>query len=349
MIQRQNTKKEAVSDMRQKKAFTICMALLPAAILLAAAAALCMGQFRIPPGQILAELSGTGGNPANVRTVLFNIRIPRILMALLGGAGLACAGAAFQSFFANPLATPDTLGVANGASFGAALAILLGLGAMQVQLLSFAFGVLSVLLVFSVTRTGGSSRPSMIMVILAGMVISSLFSALVSLVKYAADPQDVLPVITFWLMGSFSGVTRSSLMMGGPVIAAGTLLLFLLRFRLNALSLPEDEAKALGVNLPLVRGLVIVAASAVTASVVSMCGVIGWVGLLIPHLGRMAFGNDNRRLLPFSAMAGGLFMLVTDTIARCATASEIPVSILTAVVGAAVFLMLLRKTGGFRA
>ena len=335
--------------MRQKKAYTICMALLPAAILLAAAAALCMGQFRISPGQILAELSGAGGNPANVRTVLFNIRIPRILMALLGGAGLACAGAAFQSFFANPLATPDTLGVANGASFGAALAILLGLGAMQVQLLSFAFGVLSVLLVFSVTRTGGSSRPSMIMVILAGMVISSLFSALVSLVKYAADPQDVLPVITFWLMGSFSGITRSSLMMGGPVIAAGTLLLFLLRFRLNALSLPEDEAKALGVNLPLVRGLVSVAASAVTASVVSICGVIGWVGLLIPHLGRMAFGNDNRRLLPFSAMAGGLFMLVTDTIARCATASEIPVSILTAVVGAPVFLMLLRKTGGFRA
>ena len=323
--------------MRQKKAYTICMALLPAAIFLAAAAALCMGQFRIPLNQILAEFSGAGGNPANVRTVLFNIRIPRILMALLGGAGLACAGAAFQSFFANPLATPDTLGVANGASFGAALAILLG------------FGVLSVLLVFSVTRTVGSSRPSMIMVILAGMVISSLFSALVSLVKYAADPQDVLPVITFWLMGSFSGVTRSSLMMGGPVIAAGTLLLFLLRFRLNALSLPEDEAKALGVNLPLVRGLVIVAASAVTASVVSMCGVIGWVGLLIPHLGRMAFGNDNRRLLPFSAMAGGLFMLVTDTIARCATASEIPVSILTAVVGAPVFLMLLRKTGGFRA
>ena len=159
----------------------------------------------------------------------------------------------------------------------------------------------------------------------------------------------MLPVITFWLMGSFSGITRSSLMMGGPMIAAGTLLLFLLRFRLNALSLPEDEAKALGVNLPLVRGLVIVAASAVTASVVSICGVIGWVGLLIPHLGRMAFGNDNRRLLPFSAMAGGLFMLVTDTIARCATASEIPVSILTAVVGAPVFLMLLRKTGGFRA
>ena len=337
--------------MRQNrnKAFALCMLLLSAAVFLAALASLGMGQFRITPGQIIAELSGTGGNAANVRTVLFNIRIPRILMALLGGAGLSCAGAAFQSFFANPLATPDTLGVANGASFGAALAILLGFSAAGVQLSSFLFGVFSVLLVFFVTRTAGSTRPSMIMVILAGMVISSLFSALVSLVKYAADPQDVLPVITFWLMGSFSGITRSSLVTGGPVIAAGILLLFLLRFRLNALSLPEDEAKALGVNLPLVRGLVIAAASAITASVVSICGVIGWVGLLIPHLGRMAFGNDNRRLIPFSALSGGLFMLVTDTIARCATASEIPVSILTAVIGAPVFLLLLRKTGGFRA
>ena len=325
------------------------MALLPAAIFFAAAAALCMGQFRISPGQILAELSGAGGNPANVRTVLFNIRIPRILMALLGGAGLACAGAAFQSFFANPLATPDTLGVANGASFGAALAILLGFGAMQVQLLSFAFGVLSVLLVFTVTRTAGSSRPSMIMVILAGMVISSLFSALVSLVKYAADPQDVLPVITFWLMGSFSGVTRASLIMGAPVILTGTLLIFFLRFRLNALSLPEDEARALGTNLPLLRGLVILSATAITATLVALCGVIGWVGLLIPHIARMAFGNNNCYVVPFSVLAGALFMLATDTAARCVTASEIPVSILTAVIGAPVFILLLRKTGGFRA
>ena len=333
----------------QQRRFAAWMAALAASIVILSACALCMGQFHIAPGVVWAEICGRGEGSTNVHTVLFNIRIPRILLALLAGAGLSSAGAAFQSLFANPLATPDTLGVANGASFGAALGILLGFGAAQVQLSAFLFGVLSVVLVFTVTKTAAGGRPSMIMVILAGMVISSLFSALVSLVKYVADPQDVLPVITFWLMGSFSGVTRSSLMMGGPVIAAGTLLLFLLRFRLNALSLPEDEAKALGVNLPLVRGLVIVAASAVTASVVSMCGVIGWVGLLIPHLGRMAFGNDNRRLLPFSAMAGGLFMLVTDTIARCATASEIPVSILTAVVGAPVFLMLLRKTGGFRA
>ena len=328
--------------------FRLCMLLLFLLILVLSAAALCMGQFRITPGQVLNELKGIPGNPANVRTVLFNIRVPRILMALLSGAGLAAAGAAFQSLFANPLATPDTLGVANGASFGAAFGILAGCSAFQVQLLAFGFGMLSVVLVFAVTRTSGRRRPSMIMVILAGMVISSLFSALVSLVKYAADPQDILPVITFWLMGSLSGVTRNALLLGAPMIAGGLILLFLLRFRLNALSLPEDEARSLGIDLPLVRALVIAGAAAITAAVVSLCGVIGWVGLLIPHLGRMAFGNDNRRLLPFSMEAGALFMLAADTAARCLTATEIPVSILTAVTGAPVFILLLRRTGGFQ-
>ncbi len=332
----------------QQRRFAACMAALFSACVILAAAALCMGQFHIAPETVLAELSGRGGGQTNVRTVLFNIRIPRILLALIAGAGLSSAGAAFQSLFANPLATPDTLGVANGASFGAALGILLGFGAPEVQLCAFLFGILSVILVFTVTKTASGGRPSMIMVILAGMVISSLFSALVSLVKYIADPQDVLPVITFWLMGSFSGVTQRSLLLGAPVILTGTILIFCLRFRLNALSLPEDEARALGVNLPLLRALVILAATAVTATMVALCGVIGWVGLLIPHVARMAFGNNNCYVVPFSILAGGLFMLAADTAARCMTASEIPVSILTAVIGAPVFILLLRKTGGFR-
>ena len=320
----------------QQRRFAAWMAALAVSIVILSACALCMGQFHIAPGVVWAEICGRGEGSTNVHTVLFNIRIPRILLALLAGAGLSSAGAAFQSLFANPLATPDTLGVANGASFGAALGILLGFGAAQVQLSAFLFGVLSVVLVFTVTKTAAGGRPSMIMVILAGMVISSLFSALVSLVKYVADPQDVLPVITFWLMGSFSGVTRASLIMGAPVILTGTLLIFFLRFRLNALSLPEDEARALGTNLPLLRGLVILSA-------------IGWVGLLIPHIARMAFGNNNCYVVPFSVLAGALFMLATDTAARCVSASEIPVSILTAVIGAPVFILLLRKTGGFRA
>lgn len=327
------------------------MAALAVLTLVCAVAALCMGQFHIAPGRVLRELFSRGaeGVRDNVRTTLFNIRVPRILMALISGAGLAASGAAFQSLFANPLATPDTVGAANGASFGAALGLLLGFGSFGVQALALMCGVVAVLLVFAVTRSAGAGSPSMLMVILAGMVISSLFSALVSLIKYIADPQDTLPVITFWLMGRFSGVTRASMLLSTPLIAGGTALIFLMRFRLNALSLPEDEARALGVDLKLTRALVVAAAAMTTAAVVSVCGVIGWVGLLIPHIARMLLGNDNRYVVPASILSGALFMLVVDTLARCVSAAEIPVSILTAVIGAPVFILLLRRTGGLQA
>ena len=311
--------------------------------------ALCVGQFHIEPGRVFQELfHPDAGVKDNVRTVLFNIRLPRIGMALLAGAGLASSGAAFQSLFGNPLATPDTLGVANGASFGAALGILLGEGRMGVELSALLFGLAAVGLVFVVTRGIGSKDRSLLMVVLAGLVISSLFSALVSLVKYVADPQDVLPVITFWLMGSFSGVTKASLKVSAPLIIIGTVLIFLLRFRLNALSLPEDEARSMGINLKRVRIMVIGAASMTTAAVVASCGVIGWVGLLIPHIARMLFGNDNRLVVPASIISGALFMLLVDTLARNMSASEVPVSILTAVIGAPLFIILLRQTGGLR-
>ncbi len=335
--------------MEGKRKFIIWTVIMLILIAVFSLVALCVGQFSIEPARVFKELTGTAaGEKDNVRTVLFNIRLPRIGMALLAGAGMASSGAAFQSLFGNPLATPDTLGVANGASFGAALGILLGGGQMEVQLVALFFGLLSVILVFTVTRGMGGRSPSLLMVILAGMVISSLFSALVSLVKYVADPQDVLPVITFWLLGSFSGITRNAIMLSAPLILAGTVMIFLLRFRLNALSLPEDEARSLGVNLRRVRILVIAAAAMTTAAVVSVCGVIGWVGLLIPHISRMLFGNDNRLVVPASVVSGALFMLLVDTLARTLTASEIPVSILTAVIGAPLFIILLRRTGGLR-
>ena len=330
--------------------FRICMIITAAVILAMFFAAICMGQFQISISQVFSEIFGrtAEGAKSNVHTVIFNIRIPRIVMALISGAGLAVSGAAFQSLFANPLATPDTLGVANGASFGAALGLLLGYGSFGVQVLALAFGIAAVALVFVVTRGLGKSSPSMIMLILAGLVISSLFAALVSLVKYVADPQDTLPAITFWLMGRFSNITKANMLLSIPFIAAGTILILLLRFRLNALSLSEDEAKAMGIDLKRVRIMVIIAASMTTAAVVSVCGVIGWVGLLIPHISRMLFGNDNRYVVPASLMFGAVFMLVIDTIARCVTAAEIPVSILTAVIGAPVFIILLRKTGGLK-
>lgn len=313
--------------------------------------AMGLGRFSMSPAEVLATLFPGALSGVEVtqtmQNVIYNIRLPRVLLALLSGAGLSVAGASFQSLFSNPLATPDTLGVATGASFGAALGILLGLNMALVQVLALASGVLAVVVVYAVSRVRGTS--SMIMIILGGMVVSALFSALVSLIKYVADPQDVLPSITFWLMGSLSGTNYETLLLGAPFIIAGTLLIYALRWRLNALSLNEEEAHTLGVNVRLVRALVVLGSTMVTASVVSMCGLIGWVGLLIPHISRMMLGNDNRRVVPASVVLGAAFMLVIDTVARTVTASEIPVSILTAVIGAPVFIALLRKSGGIRA
>lgn len=313
--------------------------------------AMGLGRFSMSPAEVLATLFPGALSGVEVtqtmQNVIYNIRLPRVLLALLSGAALSVAGASFQSLFSNPLATPDTLGVATGASFGAALGILLGLNMALVQVLALASGVLAVVVVYAVSRVRGTS--SMIMIILGGMVVSALFSALVSLIKYVADPQDVLPSITFWLMGSLSGTNYETLLLGAPFIIAGTLLIYALRWRLNALSLNEEEAHTLGVNVRLVRALVVLGSTMVTASVVSMCGLIGWVGLLIPHISRMMLGNDNRRVVPASVVLGAAFMLVIDTVARTVTASEIPVSILTAVIGAPVFIALLRKSGGIRA
>ena len=319
-------------------------------LVLAAVIALCLGRYSIPVSQVVRELIGQGEAGSSVHTILFNVRLPRILLSSLAGAGLAVSGLAFQCLFSNPLATPDTLGTADGASFGACLAILLGFHQAGIQQLSLLMGAAAVGCVFLITGRSDHARSgSMVYVILAGLVISSLFQALVSITKFTADPLDQLPQITFWLMGSFSGVTRQSLLTAAPLIVLGIVLLTALRFRLNVLSLSKEEAESLGLNLPLVRFLVIFSASAITAAVVSVCGVIGWVGLLVPHICRMLVGNDTMRCEPVCIVIGGLFMLVTDTFARCISAAEIPVSILTALIGAPVFIILLRKTGGIRA
>lgn len=306
--------------------------------------ALCIGQYSISFEDLIRALTGRQP-PANVITVLFKIRLPRILVSIGAGAGLSAAGAAFQSMFANPLATPDTLGTSNGASFGAALAILLGLGTFGIQLSALLAGLLAIALVFVVS--GASKKNvSILTVVLSGMVISSLFSALVSFVKFVADPNDVLPVITYWLMGSFSSINLKSLYTGLPLILIGTAILYLIRYRINVLSLSKEESISLGINLPLIRTVIIVSSALVTASVTAMCGVISWVGLLIPHIARMLVGNDNSRVIPCSIVCGSLFLLVIDTLARTIAISEIPVSILTSMIGAPVFIALLKKTGG---
>lgn len=324
--------------------YRVCMITGCIAALFLALIALCLGQYTIALQDVIKVLTLQEVDLVNAETVIFNIRIPRILVSLIVGSGLATAGASFQALFSNPLATPDTLGCANGASFGAALGILLGLNALGIQISALIFGILAVVLVFVFTRYRHANQ--IMMIILGGIVVSSWFSALVSLIKYVADPNDVLPVITFWLMGSFSNSTVRSLYTGVPMIILGMMILYLMRYRMNALSLKEEEAASLGINVRKNRMIVIVASSLITASVVSMCGVVGWVGLLIPHISRMLFGNNHTKVIPGCIVFGALFMLVIDTIARCMYQAEIPVSILTAIIGAPVFLLLLRKTGG---
>jgi len=326
---------------------SIWVIVISAILVITMLGAMGIGRYSISLGDIINTLlpkSLAGEVDPNVRTVIYNIRLPRVLLAALAGSGLAVSGAAFQSLFSNPLATPDTLGVATGASFGAALGIILGFGSIGIQMCAFIVGIACIGLVYFISKIKGER--SMIMIILAGMVISSLFQAMVSLIKYVADPQDVLPQITFWLMGSLSGVGFDELIIGAPLIILGILIIFLLRWKINMLSLHEDESKSLGVNVKVVRLFTIMSAALITASVVSICGNIGWVGLLIPHISRMIFGNNNKSVIPACIGFGAIFMVVIDTIARSAIASEIPISILTAFVGAPFFIILLRKTGG---
>lgn len=326
------------------------LCLLCAAVVLTMLIALGMGSFQLTTVQVVQTIESlwhpVQGVDDVMRSVVVNVRLPRVILAVVAGAGLAVAGAAFQALFANPLATPDTLGVATGAAFGAVLGILFGFDGFGIQLGALLMGLAAVFLVYCVSRVRGSS--SILMLILSGLVIAALFSALISLVKYAADPQDVLPSITFWMMGTLTGGTVDTLCLGLPFILIGSGLLYLLRWKLNALSLPEDEAKSLGIPLARLRLIVILSATMITASVVSMCGLIGWVGLLIPHFARLVFGNNNEAVVPASLVLGSLFVLIADTIARCATEMEIPVSILTAVIGAPVFILLLRRSGGIR-
>lgn len=336
----------AISTSKGKKAlFYGGLILIP---LLIAFFCICIGRYTASP----AEVAGVIGNgimgrtdPAAVLTnVVWSIRLPRVLLALLVGGGLSVAGTAFQSLFANPLATPDTLGVAAGSSFGAVLALFFGIHLIGVQLSALVAGFAAVLLTYLIGRGSGRGLTT---VILAGMVISSLFSALVSLVKFVADTDSQLPAITYWLMGSLSSASFYTLALGAPFILIGVLLLVLLRWRLNILPLSEDEVRSSGTNLNLLRFLTALASTMITAACVSMCGQVGWVGLLIPHICRMAFGNDNLILVPASISFGAAFMVIIDTVARSATAAEIPISILTALIGAPFFISLLRRTGGW--
>lgn len=316
-------------------------------LVISASVCVAVGRFPLSPHDVAAafgsRLGGEAVSPV-LDSVVFGLRLPRIGLAIIVGAGLACAGAAFQSIFSNPLATPDTLGVTAGASVGAVIALVASLPMLGVQLVSLICGLAAVALTTAIARTNG--RSNMVMLILSGVVVAAIANALLSILKYTADPNEKLPQITYWLMGSLSGASGQGLLVGGPLIAFGVTVIVFLRWRLNILALSEDEARASGMNVRRMRAVIIVAATLITASCVSMCGQVGWAGLLIPHCARMLCGNNNRLVVPVSVFLGAIFLVVIDTLARTVSASEIPISVLTAVVGAPFFIVLLRRTGG---
>ncbi|MDR1573167.1 MAG: iron ABC transporter permease [Clostridiales Family XIII bacterium] len=279
--------------------------------------------------------------------VIFRIRLPRVIAAALIGAALATAGAAYQGMFRNPMVSPDILGASTGAGFGAALGILLSFGYFGITASAFLFGLGAVSLSYAVSRV--SRLDETLSLVLAGVMISSLFSACTSFVKLVADTEDQLPAITYWLMGSLASVKLEDLPFAAIPIALGYVPLFLLRWRINILTAEEDEARSLGLDVGRMRFIVIVCATLMTAASVAISGMIGWVGLVIPHFCRLIFGYDYHRLIPVSALMGASFLTVVDNVARIAATSEIPLGILTSFVGAPLFVYLILTGGVARA
>ncbi len=282
-----------------------------------------------------------------VETVLFQIRLPRTLMAMLIGAALSVSGASFQGMFRNPLVSPDILGVSAAAGFGAALAILVSANAASIQVLAFLFGIAGVIIAYLISRVYRTTP--ILMLVLSGVVVSAFFSAMISATKYIADPYEQLPAITFWLMGSLSAISLKDLVTAAPPIIFGITGLLLIRWRLNVLSMGDEEARSLGIKTEVLKAFVIFCATIMTASAVCVSGIIGWVGLVIPHIGRMIVGPDHKALLPASVSIGAAYLLLIDIVARTATTAEIPLGILTSIIGAPFFAYLIRKTkGGWR-
>ena len=278
-----------------------------------------------------------------MEAAVWNVRLPRVLMSVLVGACLSAAGAAYQGVFQNPMAAPDVLGASAGAGFGAALAIYVGLSSMYITLAAFGMSLLTVALVFWVSRHAKGER--VLGLVLAGIMVSSLFQAGTSFIKLAADPTNKLPEITYWLMGSLSGAKWSELGFVIWPMLLGLVPLFLLRWRLNVLAMGDDEARAMGVDAGRLRIWLIIAATLVTAASVSVSGMIGWVGLVIPHMVRRICGSDYRWLMPCSMLGGGTFLLIVDNVSRNVTTSGIPIGILTAFIGAPFFLWLITGRG----
>lgn len=308
--------------------------------------ALAVGRYPIAFADIWAALANRFGAgeisiPAAISTVIFEIRIPRIIAAILIGTALSVSGAAFQGTFRNPLVSPDILGVSAGAGFGATLAIVYSWGALGISGLAFAFGLLAVWLTYFIGNKIKNSGDITLILVLGGMLVGTVFTSLVSLIKCVADPYEKLPAITYWLMGSLSSIQMKDVYIVILPMLLGIVPLWLLRWQLNLLAFGDEEAQSMGVDTDRLRLIVVICATLLTAAAVSISGMIGWVGLVIPHFARAITGPNYQTLLPVSILVGGSFLLIVDTLARTLLAMEIPLGILTSLIGAPFFIYLL--------
>ncbi|MGJ3258720.1 MAG: FecCD family ABC transporter permease [Rhodospirillales bacterium] len=306
-----------------------------------------IGQYPLSVGDVVTALwqglSGTAAAGDTAATVVLDIRLPRLAAALLVGLALAASGATYQTVFRNPLVAPDILGVSAGAGLGAVCAIFLSLPVPMIQLFAFVFGLTAVAIVYAMARLVRGAHDPILVLVLAGVVIGAVMGAGISVLTYLADPYDQLPAITFWLMGSLAGITFDDLMGAWPAVLIGIIPLFLLRWRVNLMSLGEDEARALGVDTGKLRVLLVVSATLMTSSVVAISGTVGWVGLIIPHMARFLVGPEFTRLLPATFLIGAAYVLIVDTLARSLAGIEIPIGILNAFIGAPLFLWILAR------
>ncbi len=325
------------------------VAVLGVVLILSILLSFLLGKYAVPLPELLGILGAKLGLPVEPfwtdaqEAALWNIRLPRVLLSVLVGMCLSAAGASYQGVFQNPMASPDILGASAGAGFGAALAILLGASSLGIALGAFVISLFTVVLVFTVSRHAKGDR--VLGLVLAGIMVSSLFQSATSFIKLVADPGNQLPQITFWLMGSLSGAGWEDIGLAILPMAMGLIPLLVLRWQLNVITMGDDEARAMGVNAPRIRIWVAVCSTLVTAAAVAVSGMIGWVGLVIPHITRRLVGSDYRYLMPGSMLGGGIFLLLVDNVSRNAATSGIPIGILTAFIGAPFFLWLITGKG----
>lgn len=328
---------------RRRKALVLTALTLVA--LAAFAFSLTLGRYDMDFGQVLALLVSpfTGGTDVQGAdaNVFFTIRLPRVLAALIVGAALSGAGCAFQGIFKNPMVSPDLLGASAGACFGAALGILLSFGSVGIEIAAFALGIVAVFVSYTLSNVIGRRMGGVLVLVLSGLVVGNLFQAFTSAVKFLADPNSQLPEITFWLMGGLANVREGDLFGLVAAFAVGTVGIMALRWRINVMALGDDEARSLGIDVKRTRLAVISFATLLTAASVAVAGMVGWVGLIVPHLARFLVGSDHRALVPASMLLGGAFLMLVDDVCRSIYTTEIPLSILTAILGAPLFVYLI--------